>query len=207
MEMRKRSYSAHARRRSRAARTRRPKQVPALDVGRWLLLPALGCCLVLLLWSISGAHTTPVLSAAAQKQQALQQQIDAGRAHSQPETGPTMPVPTDQPTQPPQAGIINAPQTPFSPAVFQARNAWQGLVGSEWVIAYAGAQTNPDGTLGRGGLMLYRVGDFALEYVGTFLAPAGTTALTIIQEQGDLLQLEAGSGQMMTFNLQSHQYQ
>lgn len=59
-----------------------------------------------------------------------------------------MPGPTDQPPQHPQAGIINAPQTPFSPAVFQVRNAWQGLVGSEWVIAYAGAQTNPDGTLG-----------------------------------------------------------
>lgn len=80
--MRKRSYSAHARRRSSAARTHLPKQVPALDVGRWLLLPALGCCLVLLLWSISSAHTTLVLSTAGQKQQVLQQQIDAGRAHS-----------------------------------------------------------------------------------------------------------------------------
>ena len=77
----------------------------------------------------------------------------------------------------------------------------------EWVIAYAGAQTNPDGTLGRGGMVLYRVGDFALAYVGTFLAPAGTTALTIIQGQGDLLRLEAASGQVVTFNLQSQQYQ
>lgn len=205
--MRKRSSAAPARRRSRAARTRLPKQVPALGMGRWLLLPVLGCCLVLLLWSISSAQTTLGLSAADQKQQVLQQQIDAARGHSPSGIGPTMPVPTDPPTHPPQAGIINAPQTPFSPAVFQVRNAWQGLVGSEWVIAYAGAQTNPDGTSGRGGLKLYRVGDFALEYVGTFLAPAGTTALTIIQEQGDLLQVEAGSGQMMTFNLQSQQYQ
>lgn len=205
--MRKRNYAAHARRRSSAARTRRPKQVPALGVGRWLLLSALGCCLVLLIWGISSARPTPVLSAAQQKQQVLQHLLDAGHTHSQSGIGPTMPVPTDPPPQPPQAGIINAPQQPFSPAVFKARNAWQGPVGSEWVIAYAGAQTNPDGTSGRGGLMLYRVGSFALEYIGTYLAPAGTTALTIIQWQGDLLRLEAASGQMMTFNLQSRQYQ
>ena len=201
--MRKRSSPTHSRRRRGAARTRLSTPTPGLSTGVVMLV--LGFFLVLLIWGISSAHSTSALSPLQQK--LLQQQRAAGRAQLPSITSPETPVPPAQPTPPRQAGIIIAPQTPFSPAIFTARNAWQGPVGSQWVMAYAGAQTNPDGTPGRGGLLLYTVGDFALEYVGTFLAPAGTTTLTIIQLQGDLLRLQAASGQRLTFNLQSQQYQ
>lgn len=205
--MRKRSSPAPSLRRRSGARTRLPRQASKHGLSIWVLIPVLGFFLVLLIWSISGVHTTPGLSLAGQKQQMMQQQLDAGRAHPQPKTSPQTPDAPTQPSPPRQAGIISAPQTPFPPSIFKVRNAWQGPVGSEWVSAYAGAQTNPDGTTGRGGIVLYTVGDFALAYVGTFLAPAGTTPLTIIQAQGDLLRLQAASGQLLTFNLQSQQYQ
>lgn len=203
--MRKRSYTKY-RHHNVAAGTHSQKQMSPLGCAKWLMIPALCFFLFLLITTISGAQTNTPSSQVGQKQQILQQQIDEGRKHLQPKTGPDTQVPTVQPPMPHQAGIINERQTPFSPAVFTARNAWQGPVGSEWIVAYAGAQTNPNGTQGRGGLVLYTAGDFALSYLGTFLAPAGTPALTIIKVQGDVLLLQAASRQALAFNLQSHQY-
>jgi hypothetical protein len=199
--MSKRSSLAYSRRHSSTVRTRRPNRAPVLGLRTGALIPALGFFLVILIGSISGARSTPALSPWQQKQ------LNTARAQPPSHTGQEMPVPPAHPLLPRQAGISNAPQTPFSPAIFKARNAWQGPVGSVWIIAYAGAQTNLDGTTGRGGLVIYTVGDFALAYVGTFLAPPGTTALTIIQVRGDQLRVQAASGRTLTFHLQSQQYQ
>jgi hypothetical protein len=168
-----------------------------------LLIPVFCLCLFFLITTINSAQAGQATSTQGQKQEALPQQQQGGT----PKNGSIPPDLFIQTPQTPQTGIINTPQTPFSPSIFSAHNAWQGQVGSQWIIAYAGSQTNPDLTPGQGGLKLYAVGDFALSPLGTFLAPAGTPALTILKVQGDVLLLQTARGGTLTFNLQTHQFQ
>lgn len=204
--MGKRSHTSRYRHHDGRARTHVQRQTSPLGCAMWLMIPALCFFLFLFITAINGAQTSDASSAQGQKQQILQQEMNKGRAYSQPKTGPDTQVPVVQTPQPRRAGIINGRQAPFPPSIFTARNAWQGPVGSQWIIAYAGAQTNSNGTPGQGGLVLYTVGDFTLSYLGTFPAPAGTPALTIIKAQGNVLLLQTASGHTLTFNLQSHQF-
>jgi hypothetical protein len=204
--MSKPSSASRNRLRDRVVRTHVQSKTSPLGCVTWMAIPALCFSLFLLVTVIHGASTSNASNALAQKQQILQQELNEGRAHAQAQAGPDTPVPTAQTPQPRRAGIINSRQAPFPPSIFTVNNAWQGPVGSQWINAYAGAQTNPDDTPGRGGLVLYTDGDFALSYLGTFLAPAGTPALTINKVQGDMLLLQTASGQAFAFNLQSHQY-
>jgi hypothetical protein len=92
------------------------------------------------------------------------------------------------------------------------RNFWQGPVGSDWVLAYAGTKPNADGTAGQGGIVLYTetvnsFGGFDLHPLGTFLAPARCSTLTIIAIQGDLMIVRPAVGRPLTFNLLTHQFQ
>jgi hypothetical protein len=205
--MGKRSSASRYRHRDRIARNRVQRHTSPLGCVTWMLLPVLCLCFCLLITAISAAPTTSASSSLEQKQQILQRELDVGRAHSQPQTGPDTQVPVAQTPQSRRAGIINERQAPFSPSIFTANNAWQGPVGSAWIIAYAGAQTNSDGTPGRGGLVLYAVGDFTLSYLGAFLAPVGTSSLTIFKAQGNSLLLQTASGHTLRFNLQTHQFQ
>jgi len=50
-------------------------------------------------------------------------------------------------------------------------------------------------------------GGVDLHPLGTFLAPNGTTALTITAQQGNLLLLHDKAGKQVVFNLVSHQFQ
>jgi len=111
-----------------------------------------------------------------------------------------------------QAGIVDMQQGPFLPSVFTVRNFWQGPVGSDWILAYAGAKPNADGTAGQGGIALYtetvnQFGGFDMHPLGIFLAPAGCPALTITAIQGNLMTVRPVSGRTLTFNLQTHQFQ
>lgn len=145
------------------------------------------------------------------KLQVAQQQINAGRAHPRPK--PTDPQPpTAQPAPTLQAGISNLPQGPFLSSYFAVRNSWQGPVDGTWVLAYAGDRPGTDGAADAGGMVLYtktanQQGGFDMHPLGMFLAPAGTTSLTIIKQQGTLLSLTSETGKQLTFNLVTRQFQ
>jgi hypothetical protein len=154
-----------------------------------------------------------VALAQKQKQQILLQQIGNRPAHPQPKkVDPNAHAPAVQPAPARQAGISNAGQGPFSPAVFTMRNSWQGPVGKDWVFAYAGAKTRVDGTPGQGSIVLYTqtanaFGGYDFHPLGIFVAPSGTTALTIIEVNGTWAKVHSDTGQTLIFNLLTHQFQ
>jgi hypothetical protein len=210
--MKKRARVPHFR--SGAKNSRLPQKLPRGGSMKWLIVAAIcfvACFGVIALTNAAQANsTTP---ANLRKQQAVQQFLQTGGSTgSGAQTGNQVPPPTAQPEPTRQAGISNVRQGPFSTSIFTVRNFWQGPVGNTWLLAYAGARTNPDGTLGQGGIMLYQeisnhAGGFTLQRVGMFLATRPCTALTITAAQGELLTLRSASGASLTFNLQTHQFQ
>lgn len=94
---------------------------------------------------------------------------------------------------------------------FTVRNFWQGPVGSNWELVYAGAKVNPDSSAGPGALRLYTEvanadGGFDIHYLGTYVVPNSSGALTIIAVNGYIMQLHTDAGRQLTFNLQNNQY-
>ena len=166
-------------------------------------------CLIGVASAASGAGNS---QGQAAKDQGLQQLINAGKAHIAPKAGGHSQAQTVQSAPVRQAGITNMRQGPFPASVFTTRNFWQGPVGDDWVLAYAGAKTNQDGTVGPGGLTLYTEtantrGGFDLHLLGIFLVPNATTALTITAAPGTILQLSSESGAHLVFDLVTHQFQ
>ncbi|SRR5260370_1070015 len=140
----------------------RPQQMCWRGNSRWVLVAAL--CIVTFLGMLgiaSAAQHSGGPLTLAQKEQRIQQLLNAGRAHLRPK--PTTPqVPSPQPAPTLHAGIINMQQGP---------------VGSNWELVYAGAERNPDGSVKQGALKLYTKD---LTPIGTYPAPSGAGALTII---------------------------
>jgi hypothetical protein len=181
---------------------------------RWLLV-ASGCfvAFICMLGVANAAQNNgsaaPTL---AQKMQGAQQMLIDGRAHTHTKPVNQNQAPAVQPTPVRQVGILNIGQGPFPQSTFAVYNFWQGPVGNDWVLAYAGVKMNANGTAGLGGIVLYTEtvndqGGVDLHPLGTFLAPNGTTALTITARQGNLLLLHSKVGQQLAFNLVSHQFQ
>jgi hypothetical protein len=111
----------------------------------------------------------------------------------------------------PQAGITQTHEGPFPPSFFLVQSLWQGPLGNNWVLAYAGAKPASDSAPQQGGILLYTAPKNApmgsdLHLVGMFLAPGQITSLSILSANGNLLQLRSDSGGMLTFDLQTHQY-
>lgn len=92
------------------------------------------------------------------------------------------------------------------------RNFWQGPVGSNWELVYAGSRTkNLMNMSGLGALKIFTetvtaIGGFDVEEVGTYIAPNNQSPLTITAVNGTLMQLRTDTGQTLTFNLQTKQY-
>lgn len=138
-----------------------------------------------------------------------EQQMAQARAHPHPKPSYTPPLPQTPTVR--QAGIIDTHQGPFPAAQFTVRNFWQGLVGKDWELVYAGAKVNSDGSMGPGALVLYNetinhLGGFDLKVIGTYPAPNATTALTITAVNGNIMQLSTDTGNVLIFNLQTDQY-
>ncbi len=172
-------------------------------------------CAMALFFVVGGAFAASGPSIPPQKQQLLnqlnQQAAQAG-ASTKPKNVANLSRPSSQPLVTPQAGITQTHQGPFPAGFFTVQSLWQGPLAKNWVLAYAGAKPSSDGTAQQGGILLYTVsgnasGGSDLHLLGVFLAPGGTTALTIVGVSGDLLQLRADSGGNLTFNLQTHLYQ
>lgn len=111
-----------------------------------------------------------------------------------------------QPTPTFQTGIVDTHEGPFPACDLTVRNAWQGQVNGVWELVYSGVVYSDKAmcTGGQGGLRIYN--RVSTANLGTFLAPAGTSALTITAVNGVVMQLRSDSGQLLTFNLQTHQY-
>lgn len=181
----------------------RPQQMCWRGNSRWALVAAL--CIVTFLGMLgiaSAAQHSGGPLTLAQKEQRIQQLLNAGRAHLRPKpTTPQVPSPQSAPTL--HAGIINMQQGPFGGSLFAVNNFWQGPVGSNWELVYAGAERNPDGSVKQGALKLYTKD---LTPIGTYPAPSGAGALTIIAVKGSLMQLRTDTGSTLVFNLQTNQY-
>ncbi|MEO7020382.1 MAG: hypothetical protein ABI234_09560 [Ktedonobacteraceae bacterium] len=195
----------------------RPRLQPAPQMHkrgnfRWLIISAICiAAFVCLIGVASAASASSGAATQAAKDQKLQRLIDAGKTHIAAKTGIHNQAQVAQPAPDRRAGIINMHQGPFLTSTFTVRNFWQGQVGNDWVLVYSGAKTKSDGKAGSGGLVLYTEtanaqGGFDLHPLGTFLAPNGTTALTIAAANGNRLQLSSASGANLTFDLVTHQF-
>lgn len=147
------------------------------------------------------------------KQQLFQRQtqyIATARAKAPPKNVSNIQRPA-QAAITPRAGLTQTHQGPFPSSFFLVQSLWQGPVGTDWTLAYAGAKPKPDGTIQQGAVLLYTVTRGSLNVaslhpIGTFLAPGTTTQLSIVSVNGSVLLLQSGSGSHLTFNLQTHQY-
>jgi len=189
------------------AASTRPKSLQS--TLQWLLISAFCVAVVLCVVAIASATQSNNLSPADKKQQSLLHDNQQLTAASPKPTG-TNQMPTAQPVPTRQAGIVAMHQGPFLSSIFRVQNFYQGPVGSDWVLVYAGSKTNPDGSSGQGGVVLYtetinQQGGFDRHPLGTFLAP-NSTALTSTAANGNLLTLRSTSGQVLTFDLSTHQY-
>lgn len=158
---------------------------------------------------VAGSPVTAGWSAAKaalydQEQQALAQ----ARANPRPKLPSARLAPAAQAAPRRQAGIIAMRQGPFPRPTFDVRDVWQGPVGSDWVLAYAGAVPDaPGASPTRGAIRLYtESADLHLTLLGTFPAAEGTGPLTITAESGNLLQLRTDDGTTLSFDLQTRQY-
>lgn len=52
-----------------------------------------------------------------------------------------------QPSPPRREGIVVMRPEPLSPSTFVVRDDWQGPVGSDWALAYAGAERTDSGVM------------------------------------------------------------
>lgn len=181
------------------------------------------------LWSVTGAGgafsaqdgpfpppPTPLADlppAKAQVWQRMNQEVAAARANPRPKSSVPAFQPVTQQPDPRQAGIdTTMHQGPFSVTEFTVRDSWQGPVGADWVLVYAGATTGIAGPAGQGALRLYSeptdaYGAYHLVPLGTYQAPAGDAALTVAGANGSVLSLRTDSGSTLSFNLQTHHYQ
>lgn len=175
----------------------------------WLILAAIAVL-------VAGVGTALAQSSAtagwpadkAQLYQHEQQALAQARLHPRPKVPSAGLAPAAQPAPTRQAGIIAMRQGPFPATSFLVRNVWQGPIGSEWILVYAGAERNPTSDAQpSGALRLYtESADMHLSQIGTFLAPAGTGPLTITGVTGDVLSARSDSGAMLSFDLQTHQF-
>lgn len=191
----------------------RPQHMRSHSNMRWLFVAS--CCFIVFICTLGIANAKSSSGAPltlTQKLQSAQQMLADGRAHTHAKPINQSQAPIVQPTPVRHAGIIQMGQGPFPSSTFAVDNFWQGPVGSDWVLAYAGTKMNANGTAGPGGIVLYtetvnNQGGVDLHPLGTFLAPNGTTALTITAQEGKLLLLRNKAGQQVRFNLTSHQFQ
>lgn len=133
----------------------RPEQRRSRSSIRGLIIVAFCFTVFISMFSIANAATSGGIVTLAQKMQNFQQMINNGRVHTRAKPINQNQAPPVQPAATRQAGIVDLHQGPFAQSSFVVHNFWQGPVGSDWVLAYAGVTMNPDGTTDLGGIVLY----------------------------------------------------
>ena len=177
----------------------------------WFVVVAVAVLVVGVGVALAAGSAAPAGWPAAKARLAAQQQqaLALARSHPRPKLPAAGLAPASQPPPRPPAGIVAMQQGPFPATTFTVRDVWQGPVGADWVLAYAGATPGSSGgPPTRGALRLYgETADLHLVPIGTFPAAAGTGPLTITGATGTLLRLRTDSGTTLSFNLGTHQYQ
>jgi hypothetical protein len=102
-------------------------------------------------------------------------------------------------------------QGPFPASQFSVENFWQGPVGPNWELVYAGTKMNPNGNGGLGAIAVYTeavntLGGFNITHVGTYSVSNGTRSLTIASVHGNIMQLLTNAGNILLFDLQTEKY-
>lgn len=195
-----------------SAKSVRTHQTRTRSNLRWLIISAICISTFLCLVGVASATSVSRGSATqATKDQVLQRLLHAGNSYIGTKSDYHNQALVVQNAPMRQTGILDMQQGPFLTSTFTVRNFWQGPVGNAWVLAYAGATLNSNGSEALGGIALYTEtanaqGGFDLHPLGTFLAPNGTTALTITEANDNLLQLSSESGANLTFDLAAHQF-
>src|SRR5579871_1614359 len=134
----------------------RPQYMHSRSNIRWLLVAS--CCFIAFICTLGIANARNSSSGPltlTQKLQSVQQMLAGGRAHTYAKPVNQNQAPIVQPTPVRHAGILQMGQGPFPSSTFAVNNFWQGPVGSDWVLAYAGVKKNATGTVGPGGIVLY----------------------------------------------------
>jgi hypothetical protein len=187
----------------------RSRQVMRQTQQKWieLALATAGIVMFSALLAVHAAQASPeappLPAAKAQLQAREQQEMADARAHARPKVAGVRPAAQAAPAR--EAGISEMHQGPFSGTVFAVRNFWQGPVGANWLLVYAGATRNADGSTAAGALRVYTEaptpdGGFSIHLVGVFTAARGD-ALTISAANGTVLTLRSDMGATLTFNL------
>lgn len=150
----------------------------------------------------------------AAKASRLQQQVDQMRAdtkgHQKPsvQEGAQNAAKAPHVVEPRTAGINNdMHQGPFPAVSFQVRNFYQGAVGTQWYLVYAGATGAAEGGTAAGGVrIISESAQNALSEVGTFTDPGAGGPLHIVAADGANLSLADDQGKTVTFNLVTLQF-
>jgi hypothetical protein len=178
----------------------------AAIIGVMLVLVGVGTVHALQITQQTGGSGFPGYPPAKAKLLQREQQVMAeARKHRVPKQPNYVPPPSS-PTPRPQAGIVDMHQGPFSAMDFLVNNCWQGSIGSNWVLVYVGSTVKPDGRIGQGALRLYTSTE-NFHLIGIYVAPNGTSALTITAVNGDLMHLHTNTGSSLIFDLLTDQYQ
>ena len=101
------------------------------------------------------------------------------------------------------SGIFDDPQVPFYARAGDFNNMWQGDIDGRHVQVFAG---NKRGQSGAGLLVVSTTSlDLSETTSQAFDAPRGAGSLTILSADSNALLIAGGSGQKLTFNVQSRQ--
>lgn len=152
--------------------------------------------------------TTGWPAAKAQLYEREQQALAQAQSHPRPKLPSAGLAPASQPPPQRHAGIVAMRQGPFQRTTFVVGNFWQGPVGTDWLLAYAGAApSTPNGPPARGAVRLYsETAAMHLSLIGTFPAPEGTGPLTITAVSDDVLHARTDNGGSVSFDLRTHRY-
>ena len=156
---------------------------------------------------IASAAPAGKLLPKAQADLTVQQTLAAARAHARAKPGVHVrPIPQPQPVR--HAGIIEMRQGPFPATEFTVRNFWQGPIGSDWLLVYAGAKRSPDGGVDRAAVRVYsETPDLYVTLVGTFPVVNAIGAVRIAEASGDRIELQSDKGSKVGFDLLTRQFE
>lgn len=141
-----------------------------------------------------------------------QQELISDAARNSGKKGAPLPPPRMPPPRLGPGIIFDMHQGPFSPLDFAVYDFWQGPVGSNWELAYAGLErgaAHPSGP--RGALRLYietpdQWGGLHLSFLGEFVPPTDSGGLKIVSTHAEGLGVQSDGGHAYVFNLQNNTF-
>jgi hypothetical protein len=173
------------------------------------LLQAAGVAVVV---AVVGSGATAVLAATghdprhivvddAEKQQLLDKELSIAAPSGQAKSDPgKLPVPyVGDADEPWPLGIFADGEAPFPAEEFTGTSNWVGTVGPQYVVLYAGADTETP-TNGAAHVLYFAITDGSLVSAKTLAVPPGEGALTVASETAGSVGLVSADGTPHTFD-------